>query len=52
MRRSACTSKATGERPFGWYTGRTSAHTLGLVLADGGFPLFLRFLCTTICLIG
>ena len=29
--------EATGERPFGWYTGRTSAHTLGLVLADGGF---------------
>ena len=28
---------ATGERPFGWYTGRTSTHTLGLVLADGGF---------------
>jgi peptidoglycan/xylan/chitin deacetylase (PgdA/CDA1 family) len=29
--------EATGERPFGWYTGRTSVHTLGLVLADGGF---------------
>ena len=29
--------EATGERPFGWYTGRTSAHTLGLVLDDGGF---------------
>jgi putative urate catabolism protein len=29
--------EATGERPFGWYTGRTSAHTLGLVLAEGGF---------------
>jgi len=28
---------ATGERPFGWYTGRTSEHTLGLVLAEGGF---------------
>ena len=28
---------ATGERPLGWYTGRTSAHTLKLVLADGGF---------------
>jgi chitin deacetylase len=30
-------TEATGERPFGWYTGRTSAHTLGLVLAEGGF---------------
>jgi putative urate catabolism protein len=30
-------TEATGERPYGWYTGRTSAHTLGLVLADGGF---------------
>jgi putative urate catabolism protein len=28
---------ATGERPLGWYTGRTSKHTLGLVLEDGGF---------------
>jgi putative urate catabolism protein len=30
-------TEATGERPYGWYTGRTSEHTLGLVLADGGF---------------
>ncbi len=29
--------QATGERPLGWYTGRTSAHTLRLVLEDGGF---------------
>jgi peptidoglycan/xylan/chitin deacetylase (PgdA/CDA1 family) len=28
---------ATGERPLGWYTGRTSPHTLKLVLEDGGF---------------
>ena len=27
----------TGSRPLGWYTGRTSAHTLKLVLDDGGF---------------
>jgi len=27
----------TGERPLGWYTGRTSEHTLKLVLDDGGF---------------
>jgi putative urate catabolism protein len=30
-------TEATGERPFGWYTGRSSAQTLALVLADGGF---------------
>jgi putative urate catabolism protein len=30
-------TQATGERPLGWYTGRTSPHTLKLVLADGGF---------------
>ena len=30
-------TEATGERPLGWYTGRTSAHTLRLVLEDGGF---------------
>ena len=29
--------EATGERPLGWYTGRSSANTLRLVLADGGF---------------
>jgi peptidoglycan/xylan/chitin deacetylase (PgdA/CDA1 family) len=27
----------TGERPLGWYTGRSSANTLKLVLEDGGF---------------
>lgn len=27
----------TGERPFGWYTGRSSVNTLKLVLEDGGF---------------
>ncbi len=30
-------TEATGQRPFGWYTGRTSERTLGLVLAEGGF---------------
>jgi peptidoglycan/xylan/chitin deacetylase (PgdA/CDA1 family) len=29
--------EATGERPLGWYTGRSSVHTLNLVLEDGGF---------------
>jgi len=26
-----------GERPLGWYTGRTSEHTLRLVMEEGGF---------------
>jgi putative urate catabolism protein len=28
---------ATGERPLGWYTGRTSANTLKAILDEGGF---------------
>ena len=27
----------TGERPLGWYTGRTSERTLALVVEEGGF---------------
>jgi putative urate catabolism protein len=30
-------TEATGDRPLGWYTGRTSGHTLKLVLDNGGF---------------
>jgi len=30
-------TEATGERPLGWYTGRSSENSLGLVLEDGGF---------------
>ncbi|HEX9790162.1 MAG TPA: allantoinase PuuE [Kiloniellales bacterium] len=30
-------TEITGERPLGWYTGRCSAHTLDLVMAEGGF---------------
>jgi len=30
-------TETTGERPLGWYTGRSSVHTLKLVLEDGGF---------------
>jgi putative urate catabolism protein len=30
-------TEAAGERPLGWYTGRTSEQTLSLVLDDGGF---------------
>ena len=29
--------KLTGERPHGWYTGRTSPNTRRLVVEDGGF---------------
>jgi putative urate catabolism protein len=27
----------TGERPLGWYTGRSSVHTIDLTMEDGGF---------------
>ena len=30
-------TEITGERPLGWYTGRTSIHTLDLVTEEGGF---------------
>jgi putative urate catabolism protein len=30
-------TQVTGERPLGWYTGRSSVNTLKLVLEDGGF---------------
>jgi putative urate catabolism protein len=30
-------TQATGERPFGWYTGRNSVETLKAVLDEGGF---------------
>ena len=30
-------TEATGTRPLGWYTGRSSENTLKLVLDDGGF---------------
>jgi OHCU decarboxylase len=29
--------EVTGERPLGWYTGRTSEHTLRLLQEEGGF---------------
>jgi putative urate catabolism protein len=38
MRRAiAIQTTITGERPLGWYTGRTSAQTLDLVVEEGGF---------------
>jgi putative urate catabolism protein len=30
-------TSATGERPLGWYTGRSSVNTLSAVLDEGGF---------------
>ncbi|MBF9233512.1 allantoinase PuuE [Microvirga alba] len=30
-------TEVTGERPLGWYTGRTSEHTIRLVAEEGGF---------------
>jgi len=30
-------TQVTGERPLGWYTGRTSVNTLKAVLDEGGF---------------
>jgi len=30
-------TRLTGERPLGWYTGRTSANTRALVAEEGGF---------------
>ena len=33
----AAIEAATGERPLGWYTGRTSPNTRALVVAEGGF---------------
>jgi len=30
-------TEVVGTRPRGWYTGRTSMHTVGLVAAEGGF---------------
>jgi len=38
MRRAiAIHRRLTGERPLGWYTGRTSPNTRQLVVEDGGF---------------
>jgi putative urate catabolism protein len=30
-------TEVAGERPLGWYTGRCSAHTVKLVMEEGGF---------------
>jgi peptidoglycan/xylan/chitin deacetylase (PgdA/CDA1 family) len=30
-------TEITGSRPLGWYTGRVSPNTLGLVVEEGGF---------------
>ena len=33
----AAITAATGERPLGWYTGRSSPNTRALVVEEGGF---------------
>src|SRR5439155_803092 len=33
----AVITRLTGQRPLGWYTGRTSEHTQRLVAEEGGF---------------
>ena len=38
-------TKLTGERPLGWYTGRTSPHTARLVAQEGGFVYDADSLC-------
>ena len=38
-------TEATGARPLGWYTGRSSINTLRLVMEAGGLALSLRLLC-------
>ena len=38
-------TEATGARPLGWYTGRSSINTVRLVMEAGRLPLFLRLLC-------
>lgn len=30
-------TEVTGERPYGWYTGRCSVNTVGLIAEEGGF---------------
>ena len=30
-------TEVTGERPLGWYTGRSSIHSIGLAAEEGGF---------------
>ena len=36
---------ATGARPLGWYTGRSSINTLRLLMEAGGLLVSLRLLC-------
>ena len=45
-------TEVTGERPLGWYTGRTSEHTLRLVQEEGGFLYIGRFLRRRAALLG
>jgi len=37
-------TEVTGQRPLGWYTGRSSINTVKLVMQAGGLSVFLRLL--------
>ena len=45
-------TEVTGARPLGWYPGRCSINTRGLVMEEGGFALFVRHLCRRPALLG
>ena len=45
-------TEATGSRPLGWYTGRSSINTQPSVDGGGRLPLSLRFLCRRSALLG
>ena len=45
-------AEATGERPLGWYTGRTSINTLRPLMEAGGLLYLVRLLCRRSALLG
>ncbi len=45
-------TEVAGERPVGFYQGRTSAHTLGIVMSEGGFLYSADSLCRRAALLG
>ena len=51
-RRSASTREVTGERPLGWYTGRTSPNTPRAGRRGGSVSLCRRLAMPTTCPIG
>ena len=45
-------TEVTGERPLGWYTGRSSVNTIDLSIRGGWLSLHLRCLCRRFALLG